>query len=136
MDKNDDKRQQLISRMFATDRVNGGDVASWRRLAAHLSPLIGETGFAALYGRATRLVQSRYSWLTPEQSAQSVDSVFDHLAKQLSSVETSLAAEANMALLDTFSRLLSGLIGEALTMRLLNSAWSDGSDQGNSKEQE
>jgi len=135
MDKNDNKRQQLISEMFSASRSNGGaDVSAWRRLSMHLSPLIGESGFAALYGRAARLVQPRFPWLVLEQSSQSTD-LFDQLGKQLSSVDADLAAETNAALLDTFTKLLSGLIGDALTIRLLNSAWSDESHQGNAKEQ-
>jgi hypothetical protein len=136
MDKNDNKRQQLISGMLGADCLNkGADVGPWRRLAAHLSPLIGESGFAALYGRAARLVQTRFPWFVLEQSSPSADSLFDHLDRQLSSVDATLAAETNMALLDTFTKLLSGLIGDALTIRLLNSAWSDESHQGNAKEQ-
>jgi hypothetical protein len=135
MDKND-KRQQLISGTLGTDRLNSGaNVTPWRRLSTHLSPLIGESGFAALYGRAVRLVQPRFPWFVLEQSAHSADSLFDQLEKRLSSVDAALAAEANAALLDTFTKLLSGLIGDALTIRLLNSAWSDESHQGNAKEQ-
>lgn len=137
MDKNEDKRQQLISEMFRADRLkNGGsDMTPWRRLSAHLSPLIGESGFAALYGRAGRLIHARFPWFVLEQSSQSADSLFDHLERQLASVDANLAAETNMALLDTFTKLLSGLIGDALTIRLLNSAWSDEYHQGNAKEQ-
>jgi len=138
MDKNHDKRQQLIFDLLRPGRDAAGGidpVRPWKRLAAHLNPLIGETGFTALYGRAIRLMQSHYPWLAGEQSMRSTDSLFTNLASQLSSVNATLAAEANLALLDTFSKLLSGLIGEALTIRLLNSAWDDASHQGNAKEQ-
>jgi hypothetical protein len=138
MDKNDDKRQQLIARMFSGDcamRSGEDQVVPWRKLATHLSPLIGETGLSALYGRTLRLQQPHYSWLTTEQSVQSLDSLFNHLESRLSSVDQALAEEANMALLNTFSKLLSGLIGEALTVRLLHSAWGDEPHQGNAKEQ-
>lgn len=133
-------KRQLIRNMLTrgNDReVHGADsyARPWRRLAAHLSPLIGETGLAALHARAMRLVQSEYPWLPAEQSMQSIDALLDHLSNRLSSVDAVLAEEANVALLDTFSKLLSSLIGNALTVRLLNSAWSEESHQGNAKEQ-
>ncbi|HWT72905.1 MAG TPA: hypothetical protein VN361_12030 [Oxalicibacterium sp.] len=137
MDNNDHKRQQLISDLFGLERTREASgtnhVHSWRRLADHLTPLIGETGFSALYGRAVRLVQAQYTWMALEQLSPSIDSLFGHLQSRLSSVDEAHAAEANMALLDTFSKLLSGLIGNALTIRLLNAAWSQESHQGNQR---
>jgi hypothetical protein len=140
MDKNHDKRQQFISNMLEPGNEcaasgDNGHILLWRRLAARLSPLIGDTGLAALHARAMRLVQADYPWLPAEQSMQSMDSLLDHLTNRLSSVDAVLAAEANAALLDTFSKLLSSLIGNALTVRLLDSAWSEESQQGNAKEQ-
>ena len=38
-----------------------------------------------------------------------------------------MAREANAALLSIFTKLLSGLIGEALTIRLLEAAWAGSS---------
>ncbi len=131
MDKNDDKRQQLIADVLALQAgaSNADTVArslrTWELLAAHLSPLIGEAGFCALYGRTMRLVIAQYPWLTPALSSQPIDALLSTLKENLSSIDPASAGQATGALLDTFTRLLSGLIGEALTTRLLNTAWAD-----------
>jgi hypothetical protein len=131
MEKNDDKRQQLILEMLDfTDTASHADVVAraediWRRLATRLSPLIGDTGFNALYGRAVRLINLHFDWLTMPMSSQSTAALFITLKSNLLSVDAARANEANTALLDTFTKLLSGLIGEALTTRLLNTAWAD-----------
>ncbi|HAT31814.1 MAG TPA: hypothetical protein DCW29_13450 [Janthinobacterium sp.] len=137
MDKNDDKRQQLIHRVLTTQgEMGGADVVAhairaWERLAAHLSPLIGEAGFCALFGRSLRLVIPQYPWLTTKQSSQPIDSLFSTLKENLTSIDPVIAGKANSTLLDTFTRLLSGLIGEALTTRLLNTAWADAPEGNN-----
>ncbi|WP_317201702.1 hypothetical protein [Janthinobacterium sp.] len=131
MDKNDDKRQQLIQEVLApTAGMSGVDhvarsLRTWERLAAHLSPLIGEAGFCALYGRAMRLVIPQHPWLTPSVSSQPIHILLSTLKENLASIDPVNAGQANSTLLDTFTKLLSGLIGAALTTRLLNTAWAD-----------
>jgi hypothetical protein len=131
MEKNDDKRQQLILEMLDfTGTASHADVVAraeviWERLATQLSPLIGETGFNALYGRSIRLIILHFDWLTTPMSSQSTAALFITLKSNLLSVDAARANEANTTLLDTFTKLLSGLIGEALTTRLLNTAWAD-----------
>ena len=131
MDKNDDTRQQLILQVLAPQSgMNGADGAalalrSWERLVAHLSPLIGEAGVCALYSRTVRLAIVRHPWLTPSQSTQPIATLLSNLKESLSSIDPATAVQANRDLLDSFTKLLSGLIGEALTTRLLNTAWAD-----------
>lgn len=50
--------------------------------------------------------------------------LLEQLDGQLSGLEPAARLALNRALLDTFIRLLSGLIGEALTTRILNTAWA------------
>ena len=131
MEKNDDKRQQLILEVLGfTNTASHADVVAraediWGRLAARLSPLIGDTGFNALYGRSVRLIIPRFDWLTMPMASQATGALFITLKSNLLSVDAALANEANNVLLDTFTKLLSGLIGEALAIRLLHTAWAD-----------
>ncbi|QGZ43287.1 hypothetical protein GO485_24550 [Pseudoduganella flava] len=118
----------------------GGDPAErhllpWRSLAVHLSPLIGESGFGALYGRTGRLLAQQYGWLTVSPSSQTLDALFRTLKEDLARAEPAQAALANEALLTTFTRLLSDLIGTALTTRLIDSAWHSAQAQNNAGEQ-
>jgi hypothetical protein len=107
----------------------------WHSLALHLSPLIGESGFAALYGRTGRLLAQQHGWLTVSPSSQQLDALFRTLKEDLARAEPAQAALANEALLMTFTRLLSDLIGAALTTRLIDSAWNGAQAQNNAGEQ-
>ena len=151
MEKNDDKRQQLIRDVLpfagahadgvvvddvVVDDVTADDVAAdamraWRQLAAHLNPLIGEAGFCALYGRAQRLSAQEEvgERLAASQGARTIEALLATLADSLAALDAQTVHSSCSALLDTFTRLLSGLIGEALTTRLLNTAWADRPDR-------
>lgn len=94
----------------------------WRRIADQLSPLIGESGFCALFGRAIHMVGPDHAWLSPQQACRSPDQLFGLLEERMALVDAARAAAANEILLRTFTQLLETLIGQALTQRLLASA--------------
>jgi hypothetical protein len=139
MPKRDERRQQLILEALAP-KPDAGRAAvdqalwPWERLAEHLTPLIGDGGFCALYGRAVRLTAPEFKWITASQPAHSIESLFQTLREDFASVEAVPAGQANNLLLDTYTGLLSALIGEVLTTRLLNSAWNEESDGKNKQE--
>ncbi|GGY13586.1 hypothetical protein GJV26_05580 [Massilia dura] len=138
MDNKDEKRRQVIRAMLA--QPGGADAADrhllpWRSLAVHLSPLIGEMGFGALYGRTGRLLARQHGWLTAGTSSQTLDALFSALKEDLAKAEPAQAALANEALLTTFTRLLSELIGEALTTQLIDTAWNGAQAPNNAGEQ-
>lgn len=140
MNNNDDKRQRLLLDLMtnhgttrlpeSTDEL----LAPWRLLAAQLSPLIGESGFCAMYVRATRLLAGQFDWLAAGQSCNSAERALAALAERLDSMDRLAAQAGNVALLNTFTKLLSDLIGEALTTRLLASAASGDDGQKNVQE--
>ncbi|MFD2367990.1 hypothetical protein [Pseudoduganella sp. GCM10020061] len=139
MDSNDDKRQALIAQATAGSAygqaMDGPVVQPWRQLSAHLSPLIGDSGFAALYRRTVRIESVRFDWLDASHASSTADELLQALKDQLAAVGPGQAEEANTALLITFTKLLSGLIGEALTVRLLNAAWSGAPENAKVREQ-
>jgi len=98
----------------------------WQQLAVQLSPLIGESGFCALYGRAVRLASVQFSWLADMPAAKSIDALLSGLLARLVTAERPDAALANEVLLNTFTKLLTGLIGGALTMQILDAAPAGG----------
>jgi hypothetical protein len=127
MDKNDDKRQQLLVEILdrsppdcAADGV-AHLLQPWRTLAQHLSPLIGESGFCALFSRAGRLVATQYAWLA-SSTFKTIDVLIATLGDSFKDVPADTARAGNAALLGSFVKLLADLIGEALTNRLLHSA--------------
>jgi hypothetical protein len=138
MDTNTNARQELIRKAVDDSAGIHADLIErstpvWTDLAEHLTPLIGEAGFCALYGRAARLAASAEHWPAVVNGARSVESLLLSINSNLASIAPEHAAVANFALLDSFTKLLAGLIGDGLTIRLLKSAWADRS-QGNENE--
>jgi hypothetical protein len=107
----------------------------WSRLARHLSPLIGESGFCALFGRAGRLVAPQFAWFPATSSFKTTDVLIGALGQCFDGVPADEARIGNIALLDTFTSLLAGLIGEALTNKLLDAAAQGQGEQKNAQEQ-
>lgn len=107
----------------------------WRRIAQQLCPLIGESGFCALFGRAIHMVGPDHAWLSPQQACRSPDQLFGLLEERMALVDIARATAANEILLRTFTQLLETLIGKALTERLLASATAAGDQPANAQEQ-
>ena len=122
-----------ISYMMINDAANstadGIDylLQPWQQLAVQLSPLIGDSGFCALYGRAARLASQQFGWLVPIPSRTSITALLAGLRVLLAQAGYAEASLANTVLITTFTRLLTGLIGGALTTQILDAAPAGGS---------
>jgi hypothetical protein len=140
MENNDDKQHDLLSgvktNMSEACLPLGKEALldPWQGLVLQLSPLIGESGFCALYGRAIRLVIPHFDWLQAAQPGKSAEQSFIALTGIYNTVHVDAATAANTALLTTFTELLSGLIGQALTRRLVDSASNGSQHQKNVQE--
>ncbi len=121
------------------DAIGKADVATlvrpWLRLSEQLMPLIGESGFCALFGRALRLSTLRYERLSSCDSTRPVADLLTSLTRTLNELGPGQACAANDALLGTFTTLLGTLIGEALTKQLLHVAAVDEQGQKHGQEQ-
>jgi len=124
MERDDDKR--LASgddgRVTPQAGVAADRLRPWRRISGQLVPLIGESGLCALFGRAARTMAVRYEWLSVDPTRKSAVELLSALERDLGGAEPAVANIANVELLNTFTRQLSSLIGEALTSRLLAQA--------------
>jgi hypothetical protein len=130
MERDDNKRPQssddgksTLQASSAVDRLR-----PWRRISGQLVALIGESGFSALFGRALRTMAVRYEWLSVDPARKSIVGLLGALEHDLASAEPAVAAIANAELLNTFTRQLSSLIGEALVARLLEQATASEQD--------
>ncbi|MBA3507406.1 MAG: hypothetical protein H0T80_16715 [Betaproteobacteria bacterium] len=97
-------------------------VRAWERVAAQFAPVIGEGGVGALYARSLHLTRSKFPWLAAPEEARQSDSPSNALRVSLERRDPSEAKEAISVLLVTFAELLTALIGETLTTRILSSA--------------
>jgi hypothetical protein len=97
---------------------------TWRFVAAQLTPVIGERGFEALFGRALYITGTTIPWLVVGADRGGGASPLSSLERCLASQDPATAAEASYTLLLTFTELLTALIGESLTTRLLAPVWA------------
>lgn len=98
---------------------------TWDQVAVALVPVIGARGVYVLFNRALYLISATFPWLASIGDGDGENRLADfkvHLEGQ----QAAVAAEAASALLAMFIELLSGLIGEALTERLLMPVWAAG----------
>lgn len=129
MEKNQMERQRAIGDVLQRsggppEQVLADGMLAWEQLAAHLSSLIGEAGFCALYARSLAVAQAPEALVRSSASLRSIDSLVAQLRAGLAVMEPAQACAVNATVLDTFTKLLSGLIGDGLTARLLNTAWA------------
>jgi hypothetical protein len=115
---------QLIAQDADAGQIAEQAVTAWRAIEAALSPIIGQRAVAALYKRSVALTRADYPCLVQREagslgSRQSDD--FDLLRTSLSQQTSSNAMAAHWALLRAFRDLLTRLVGESLTERLLGS---------------
>ena len=102
-------------------RIADSAVAVWRELDAALSPIIGLRGVAALFKRSLLLTAPGHPSLVAAHWVVETQGDFDSLRASLKQQSVASAIATNGALLQQFVDLLTNLIGESLTERLLQS---------------
>ena len=109
--------------------ANAGAIAeatlkTWHQMSARLSPVIGAEGVDVLLDRSLHLTNTVYPWLAIAVYERERATLLASIRKHLADRETDVAAEAGQTLLVNFVELLSTLIGESLTERLLGPVWA------------
>ncbi len=115
---------QLAAGGADASRIAEAAVAQWRNVDAALSPIIGQTGVAALFKRSVHLTGVNYPCLHALSESTLRPGDYAELGATLSRETAFDAAAASDALLRTFHELLDKLIGGSLAERLLRSAWN------------
>jgi len=132
MPTSDIRREQLIQTAMAR---GDGEVADtviqlWQSLASQLISIIGEGGFNALYARSIYLTREAFPWLVSGDALCAANVQFTDLKINLEGQNAIEAHKASHMLILTFTNILASLIGEPLTIGILNSAWGgDASDK-------
>ena len=105
--------------------------AMWADIESALWPVLGRRGVAALFKRTLHLSATRYPWLAglkPGGAGSAAD--LGELTQLLAEQSPAAATEAGCAVFENFRALLTTLIGERLSERLLQAAWSISSRAG------
>ena len=101
----------------------------WERIAFHLSPLIGVSGFQTLYGRAIHLASPLCPGFSATARGLPTDALFQSLKRDLAALNPGDAERCANVLLNTFTDLVESMIGEQLMAQILRSAWVEPSDR-------
>ncbi|MDP9007813.1 MAG: hypothetical protein M3N91_03740 [Pseudomonadota bacterium] len=115
---------QRAGRLPDANATAEATAATWRLVATQLAPVIGARGLDVLFSRALHQVSMEFPWLAVAVDRGGSDSPMPSLMLCLTGQLASSAAEASYTLLVTFTELLSRLIGESLTTRLLAPVWA------------
>jgi len=99
-------------------------LATWHKVAARLSPVIGVRGVDVLFSRSLHLTSTDFPWLAITRDQEDRATQLASLQARLAERETASATKASSSLLVTFTNLLTGLIGRSLTERLLGPVWA------------
>lgn len=127
MDSQDDR----IALALAQRAGQGADAARiadaigdlWDRIELALTPIIGQRGVAALYGRSVYLAAAAHPWLQSQEEPPATLSL-TVLKSAIARQQAAEAAAGGVAVLQAFHALLSSLIGASLTVRLLDAVWA------------
>src|SRR3712207_2210359 len=92
------------------------------RLLSTLSPVLGESGSAALFRRSLKLAGTAVPLYVQVRTAQ-YEQLFEVLSAALRQQPPDVVREASEVLLTTYIELLSAFIGERLTWQLLQEVW-------------
>ncbi len=98
-------------------------LSTWHQVAVRLGPVIGSRGVEALFNRSLHITSKSYPWLAVDESGENFAFQFPDLRARIALREPVDAEEASHTLLVNFTELLATLIGESLTMRLLEPVW-------------
>lgn len=116
------------------EQIAGEAIAVWQAIHSAMAPVIGQRGSAALHHRCLHVARATCPWLDPACEAAAGPGDFAALRHALASRTSAEAAAAHDSMVLAFLELLTTLIGEALTARLLQGVGDRPSDDISSQE--
>lgn len=96
----------------------------WHKISARLSPVIGVRGTNTLFAYTLHMTSKTYPWLAISENTETNSTELPEIKTRLANSEPDAALAASHALLGTFVKLLSNMIGEQLVERLLEPVWA------------
>ena len=120
----DDSLRAIIRRTLShnPDAIVNASIELLELLAHTLRGIIGDEGFDTLLFRSVHRVALDYPWLQLEQNSRTPAPAFELLRRCFESQDIVQAGLASNLLFTTFIDILTLLIGEHLTTRILQSA--------------
>ena len=116
--------ESAVSAGASSEQVAALVASTFRGLDQALAPIVGQRGMAALYKRSVHLCRPMQPWLPVATEAAGSEIDVAALNAALAKQSAADAAAAGIQLLASFGALLTSLIGESLTERLLRPVWA------------
>lgn len=137
MATDDDSPRAILGHALARDpdAIVNTSVELLELLANALIGIIGEQDFETLLFRSVHRVNLDFPWMMFDPRARPADPEFNLLRRCFDGQDLAEATAASVLLFNTFIDILTLLIGEHLTMLILNSALGHAGAEKNSKEQ-
>ena len=101
--------------------VGVGVCKRFQHIQSVLAPVIGHAEVVGLYERSRHISSRSYPWLAPSSEGVGSGMNLEDLKYLVSQQEDEEAAAGAGFLLKSFHELLSGLMGESLTLQILGS---------------
>jgi hypothetical protein len=127
----------IIARLLASkpDAAVDTCIDILEQLANNLVGMIGEHGFNTLLFRSAHRVNLDFPWLLYDPRIRPADPEFNRLRECFDGQDTAQAYAASELLLNTLIDILATLIGEHMTMLIVQPALDRASASNTSKEQ-
>ena len=120
---------RLLARQAGTEADPAAVAAAARRLledfAQRLTPLIGDGGVAAIYGRSLQLAERRFPGLAPPPASGGDGEPCTYVQHFLERQDPVVATKSAVTVLVVACEVLASFIGETLTRLLLHETWPD-----------
>lgn len=129
----DRKRSREAIRITLAHRAGGAPdvhalaeatISTWRQVDSLLAPVIGTHGVDVIFRRALYLTSKTFPWLAFSEECRDSSVLLASLKAHLENQCAVDVAEAGCTLLACFTELLTTLIGEALTERVMGQVWA------------
>lgn len=115
--------EQRVRGGAGAGRIAEAVAATWGQAEASLTPIIGPLGMAALCKRSLALTARSHPWIGALAEGPPNAATLSAFTAALAERQSGEAARAGGEFLQKFHGLVSGLIGPALTHRLLRFMW-------------
>ena len=138
MATDDDSPRAIIGQALARepDAIVNTSIELLELLANALAAIIGEQGFETLLFRSVHRVNLDYPWMMFDPRSRPADPEFNLMRRCFEGQDLTAATGASSLLFSTFIDILTRLIGEHLTMLIVNAALGHAGADKVSKEQE
>jgi hypothetical protein len=110
----------------APDAISVAEASTnaWRQVIARLTPVIGARGVDVIFRRSLYLASKAFPWLAFGEEHEGNAVLLTSLKAGLASGDTDSAIETSCTLAVIFIEVLTTLLGESLTVRLVRPVWA------------